>query len=130
MSYSRKYYCYNTNGGVPSTPSIEGQDDNLVDSYSSRSSSDKIEKCAKAALGRGYKYFALFNNGQCRSSWESNYNDYGYERTTRQYCYYYCYFYCYRRCYYYLTNCGTGYGDSSRMNVYTMYYCKQRFLIH
>ena len=123
MYYSREYYCYKTNSGVPPTTSLENQDLVLMDSYSSRSSSYKKQKCAKAAMGRGFKYFLLFNNGKCLASYDSRYTTYGYERTTRQYCYYYCYSYCYRRCYYYLTYCGTGYGDSYRTNLYTISYC-------
>ena len=124
--YYRRYYCYKTSSSyIPRVPSIEGQDIGLLDDgYSSRS--NKVTKCAKAAMGRGYKYFALFDNGECRSSWTtSDYSYYGYERITRQYCYYYYYSYYSRRCYYYLTKCGNGYGSSTKMNVYTFDYCKK-----
>lgn len=90
-----------------------------MDSFTSRS--NKVESCAKASMGRGFTYFALFNNGECLSSWDasSTYDDHGYYRDTKQYCYYYCFWGCYRRCYSYLTECGTGYGDSVKMNVYS-----------
>ena len=125
--YYRRYYCYKTsNSYTPRVPSIEGQDIVLQgeNGYSSRS--NKVTTCAKAAMGRGYKYFALFDNGECRSSWTtSDYSYYGYEPTTRQYCYYYYYSWYYsRRCYYYLTKCGNGYGSSTEMNVYTFDYGK------
>ena len=124
VSYYRSYYCYKTSGSYPTrVPSIEGQDIALLDGYSSRS--NKVTKCAQAAMGRGYKYFALFDNGECRSSWtKSDYSYYDYERTTDQYCYYLCYHYCDFMCYYYLTKCGNGYGNSTMMNVYTFDYGK------
>ena len=123
--YDRLDYCFKTSSSyTPRVPSIEGQDIALLDGHSSRS--NKVTKCAQAAMGRGYKYFALFDNGECRSSWtESDYSYYGYERTTNQYCYYYCYYHCYSRCYYYLTKCGNGYGSSTKMNVYTFDYGKK-----
>lgn len=120
MTYSREYYCYYANAGVPPIPPLENQDTLLMDSPTYRS--DKVGSCAKASMGRGFKYFALFNNGKCLSSWDATttYNDYGYKRSTRQYCYYYCNWGCYSRCYSYLIQCGNGYGDSTKMNVYTL----------
>lgn len=90
-----------------------------MDTFTSRS--DKVGSCAKASMGRGFTYFALFNNGKCLSSWDasSTYDTYSSLRKTKEYCYYYCYWGCYRRCYSYLTECGTGYGDSTTMNVYS-----------
>lgn len=120
MSYSREYYCYNADSaGVPPITSLENEDPLLMDSFSYRS--DKVGSCAKASMGRGFTYFALFDNGKCLSSWDASttHDDYGYVRGTKQYCYYYCFWGCYRRCYYYLTQCGDGYGDSVKMNVYS-----------
>ena len=90
---------------------------------------NKVEKCAKAALGRGFKYFLLFNNGKCLVSYDGTYSAYGYERITKKYCYYYCIWSCYYRCYYYLVPCGNGFGDYYKMNLYTMYYCKFSYLL-
>ena len=121
MYYYKDYYCYNADsGGVPPIPPIEGQDPLLMDSFASRS--DKVQSCAKASMGRGFKYFALFKGGECRSSWDATetYDDYSYVRSTRQYCYTYCYWGCYRRCYSYLIYCGNGYGDGTKMNVYRL----------
>ena len=120
--YTRVKYCYKTNNGVPPTPTLEKRDPILMDSHSSRS--DKQQKCAKAAMGRGFMYFLLFNNGECLASYDDSYNYYSYEITTSQYCYNYCYWGCYRTCYTYETYCGTGYGDSLRMNLFKIYYCK------
>ncbi|XP_078384727.1 sperm receptor for egg jelly-like [Oculina patagonica] len=121
VSYDQDYYCYYADeNGVPPIPSIENQDPLLTDSFASRS--DKVQSCAKASLGRGFRYFALFNNGECRSSWDATttYDDFGYFRDTKQYCYYYCYWGCYSRCYSYLVYCGDGYGDSTKMNLYKL----------
>ena len=107
-----------------------------MDSFTERS--DKVGSCAKASMGRGFTYFALFNNGECLSSWDasSTYDYYGYVRATKQYCYYYCFWGCYGRCYTYLTQCGDGYGDSTTMNVYsftskshTMWFCLFLFVV-
>ncbi|KAJ7336025.1 hypothetical protein OS493_013399 [Desmophyllum pertusum] len=121
LYYYRDHYCYKTNMGIPPIPSIENQDLILMEPFVSRP--DKVQKCAKASVGRGYKNFALFNGGECRSSWDSTatYNVYGYERTTNQYCYNYCYLFCYRRCYNYLVYCSTGFGDASMMNLYRLH---------
>lgn len=115
MTYTRDYYCYNTDNGVPPTPTLEQRDPILNDSYSSRSDEQKKTKCAKAAVGGGFTYFLLFDDGKCLASYDDSYKKYKYEITTEQYCYNYCYGGCRTKCYDYETYCGTGYGDSSKM---------------
>ena len=138
VDYSRQYYCYKCadDSGVPPIPPLEDKDPLLMDSFTERS--DRVGSCAKASMGRGFTYFALFNNGECLSSWDasSTYDYHGYVRATKQYCYYYCFWGCYRRCYSYLTQCGDGYGDSTKMNVYsftskshTMWFCLFLFVV-
>ena len=47
-------------------PSLEGTDPLLMDSYSLRT--DNVVKCARVAMGRGFKLFAVHIDGQCLSS--------------------------------------------------------------
>ncbi|RMX58703.1 hypothetical protein pdam_00009502 [Pocillopora damicornis] len=120
--YNRYYYCYKTaESGEPPIPSIEGQDPLLTGPVAYRQK--KVQACAKASTGRGYRYFALYKGGECLSGpdAEKTYNKYGNKVSTRQYCYRYCWWgWCYR-CYSYLVYCGNGYGDSWKMNVYNVY---------
>ena len=120
--YNRYYYCYKTsqNGETP-IPSIEGQDPLLTGPVAYRQK--KVQACAKASTGRGYRYFALYKGGECLSGpdAEKTYNKYGNKVSTKRYCYRYCWWWWCYRCYSYLVYCGNGYGDSSKMNVYNVY---------
>ena len=59
--------CYkDKDNGVRAIPSMEGSDVLLKDSYSQRNHA--IQKCAVAALTRGYKMFAIQDGGMCVGS--------------------------------------------------------------
>ena len=76
--YNRYYYCYKTaQSGEPPIPSIEGQDPLLTGPVAYRQK--KVQACAKASTGRGYRYFALYKGGECLSGpdAEKTYNKYG-----------------------------------------------------
>ena len=61
--------CYKDNDedeGIRAIPSMEGTDALLKDSYLQRNQA--IQKCAVAALTRGYKMFAIQDGGMCAGS--------------------------------------------------------------
>ena len=61
-----------------SIPTLEGNHPLLMDSdYKART--DPLQKCAEAALDKGYRVFGLQNGGQCFAgqNGENRYNIYG-----------------------------------------------------
>ena len=63
---------------------MEGNHDLLMDDdYKKRA--DALQKCAEAALDRGFKYFAIQNGGQCFAgvNGEKRYNMYGHSDRCR-----------------------------------------------
>lgn len=65
-------------------PTLEGNHDLLMeDDYKLRK--DALQKCAEAALDRGYKYFGIQNGGQCFAGihGEKRYNIYGHSDRCR-----------------------------------------------
>ena len=65
-------------------PTMEGNHDLLMDDdYKKRA--DALQKCAEAALDRGFKYFAIQNGGQCFAGFngEKRYNMYGHSDRCR-----------------------------------------------
>jgi len=57
--------CYKDTGNR-AIPTLEGKDSILDGSYSSRT--NPIAKCAVAAMGAGYRMFAVQNGGWCAAS--------------------------------------------------------------
>ena len=68
--------CFRDNGNR-AIPTLERRDSLLDGAYTSRK--DAVNKCYRAALGRGYKVFAVQNGGWCASSprAEQTYDKYG-----------------------------------------------------
>ena len=125
MYYYRYLSCYKTPSiGEPPIPSLEGQDLLLQNPYNERT--DKIRDCAKVAMSRGFKFFAMFDGGKCLSSPDKfpAYSKYEEHKEMRTHCYRYGY---YTRCFSYQIYCLQGYGSSSMMNVYHIYYGKDSY---